>query len=296
MSFMILLIMMVSAGWGIAFISIAILLEYMTPMQLLAMRWDITALIFAVLVIAGRLRISLKGKKVLYLILPGLFEPCAYSILEAYGIKMTSASISAIFVASIPCMTLIIGILFFRHKADLRLVVSILLTFAGVMTATVFSPLFSAGGTKAGFFCMGAGVVAASLYSLCSKKASDGFDAASVTAVMAFEGAVLFSCIALAQGHGPETFLLLFADWRVMGNMLFLAVFCAFASYLCYNWLLHYADAALVTNIVGSLSTVIGVAAGIIVMGDVWGWYTAAGLIITLAGVWLSTMRMKDDL
>ena len=81
-----------------------------------------------------------------------------------------------------------------------------------------------------------------------------------------------------------------------MINLLFLGVFCAFASYWCYNRLLHYADAALANNIVSSLSTVIGVAAGVIVLGDFWGWYTIVGLAITLAGVWLSTMRMKEDL
>ena len=46
----------------------------------------------------------------------------------------------------------------------------------------------------------------------------------------------------------------------------------------------------------GSLSTIIGVVCGIIIMGDIWGWYTVIGLGITLIGVWLSTMRMRDDL
>ena len=63
-----------------------------------------------------------------------------------------------------------------------------------------------------------------------------------------------------------------------------------------YNKLLQYVDAALGNNIVSSLSTVIGVVAGILIMGDLWGWYTIVGLAITLAGVWLSTLRMKEDL
>ena len=81
-----------------------------------------------------------------------------------------------------------------------------------------------------------------------------------------------------------------------MANMLFLAVFCAFASYVCYNKMLNYVEPALGNNIVSSLSTIIGVVAGIIVMGDLWGWYTIIGMTITLAGVWISSMRMKEDL
>ena len=113
---------------------------------------------------------------------------------------------------------------------------------------------------------------------------------------MAFEGAVLFNLIALWQGHPlKETFLTPFSDGVLLGHMLFLSVFCAFASYFCYNWLLQYVAAALATNVVGSLSTIIGVVCGIIFMGDLWGWYTVLGLAVTLGGVWLSTSLMKED-
>lgn len=294
---MIFLIAMVSIGWGIAFISLATLLQHMAPMQLLAARWGITAFLFLILIVTGRIRIRLRGKRnLVFLFLTGLFEPCAYSILEAYGVKMTSASISAIFVATIPSMTLILGILLFRHRADWKLVLSLMVTFLGVAVATIFSPMFSIGGTRAGMVCMMLGVIAASMYSLSSKKASADFDASTVTAVMAFEGAILFNIIALCQGYRLDTYLLLFSDWRIMAHMLFLAVFCAFASYVCYNRLLQYVEPALGNNIVSSLSTVIGVVAGILIMGDIWGWYTVLGLAITLAGVWLSSMRMREDL
>ena len=290
------LIAMVSIGWGVAFLSLAVLLETMAPMQVIAARWTITALLFLGLILAGKIRIKLKGKNAVFLILAGLFEPCAYSILEAYGISLTSASIGAIFVASVPSMTLVLGIIFFRRRADIKLVVCLLITFAGVIVATFFSPEFQMSGTRLGMICMALGVVAGSLYSLSSQKASEDHDPGSVTAVMAFEGAILFNIIAFAQGHGIETFILPFSDWTLAGHMLFLSVFCAFGSYFCYNRLLNYVDAALAVNIVGSLSTVIGVVCGIIFMDDVWGWYTVLGLGITLAGVWLSSSRMKEDL
>ncbi len=298
LAFVAFLIAMVSVGWGVAFLSLAILLETMAPMQVLAARWSITAVLFLVLIACGKVRIDLKGKgkNAVFLFLAGLFEPCAYSILEAYGIKMTSASISAIFVATIPCMTLLLGILFFRGKADLKLTASLLITFFGVVVATFFSPAFSVGGTRAGMLCMTCGVIAASMYSLSSKKASACFEASTVTAVMAFEGAILFNGIAFWKGYRLDTYLILLGDGKLLLNILFLGVFCAFASYLCYNRLLQYADPALANNIAGSLSTVIGVVAGIVVMGDVWGWYTVLGLAITLTGVWLSTMLMKREL
>ena len=181
------LIAIISIGWGVAFLSLAILLEKMAPMQVLAARWTITALLFLVLIAMGKVRFRVRGqgRNTAFLFLAGLFEPCAYSICEAYGIKLTSASTSAIFVASIPSMTLILGILLFHHRANLKLVLSLLITFVGVIIATFFSPTFSMGGTRTGMLCMTLGVIAASMYSLSSKKASESFDAASVTAAPA---------------------------------------------------------------------------------------------------------------
>lgn len=296
LTFILFLIAMVSIGWGVAFLSLALLMKSMAPMQVLAARWGITALVFLGLVVSGRIRLRLRGKNPVFLFLTGLCEPCAYSILEAYGIKMTSASTSAIFVASIPSMTLVLGIFFFGHRANSKLVISLIITFLGVITATFFSPGFAMSGTRAGMICMAAGVIAASLYSLSSKKASEDFDPASITAIMAFEGAILFNGIAFAKGYGLDTFIIPFSDWQLAAHLLFLSLFCAFGSYFCYNQLLKLVDAALITNVVSSLSTIIGVVCGILFMGDLWGWYTVLGMAVTLAGVWLATSRMREDI
>ena len=297
MTLMIVLIVLITLGWGLSFISLAMLLKEMAPMQVLAARWGITAALFVILIATGRIHIHIKGRgKITFLILTGLFEPCTYSVLEAYGVKMTSASMSAIFVATIPSMTLILGIILFRHKADIKLVLSLFLAFAGVAVATLLSPTFSMSGTRTGMMCMVLGVIAASMYSLSSKKASENFDASTVTAVMAFEGAILFNAITIFQGHGIDTYAFLIHDWYLMGHMLFLSLFCAFASYICYNKLLNYVEPALGNNIVSSLSTVVAVVAGIIIMGDIWGWYTIVGMLITLTGVWLGSMIMRDSL
>ena len=283
---------MVSFGWGVSFLSLAVLMRKMAPMQMLATRWGLTAIVFLVLIATGRIRFRLRGKSAFYLILAGLAEPCAYSILEAYGIKLTSASTSAIFVATIPTITLMLGMIFFRQRPTPQLAISIAVTFSGVAIATFFSPAFSMGGTRVGMLCMLLAVLSAGVYSHASRLASADFDAGSVTCVMAIEGAVLFNILAFVQGHGFETYLLPFSDGYTLAHYLFLALFCAFASYTAYNHLLSYIDPAIASNITGSLTTVVGVAAGILFSGDIWGWYTVFGMSVTLIGVWLSSRCM----
>ena len=288
----VLLIAMASFGWGVSFLSLAVLLKKMAPMQMLATRWGLTALVFLGLIATGRIRLRLRGKNVFFLFLAGLAEPCADSILEAYGIKLTSASTSAIFVATIPTVTLMFGLVFFRQHATLKLAVSIAVTFLGVAIATFFSPAFSVGGTRTGMLCMILAIVSAAVYSHASRLASADFDAMSVTCVMAIEGAVLFNILSFAQGYGFETYLMPFSDPVTLAHFLFLALFCAFASYTAYNHLLSYIDPAIASNITGSLTTVVGVAAGILFSGDIWGWYTVCGMSVTLIGVWLSSRCM----
>ena len=292
------LVIMVSCGWGFSFLAIAILVKGMEPFQLLAARWALTGVVFLILILLGviKVKIDFRKRSTFFLICTGLFEPCAYDILETYGIKMSSPSVSAIFVATIPCMTLIIGMLFFKHKTDLKLTLSLIITFVGVAIATLFSSDISTGGTKLGMLLMVFAVIAASLYSLFSKGASEDYDATSVTTVMVLEAAIVFNVIALVRGYGLSTYTIPFQSSEMLFSLLFLSFFCAFASYFCYNKLLSFSNPALANNIVSSLSTIIGVVAGILITHDTWGWYTVVGLIVTIIGVWMSGQRMSEDL
>lgn len=292
------LVIMVSCGWGFSFLAIAILVKGMEPFQLLAARWALTGVVFLILILLGviKVKIDFRKRSTFFLICTGLFEPCAYDILETYGIKMSSPSVSAIFVATIPCMTLIIGMLFFKHKTDLKLTLSLIITFVGVAIATLFSSDISTGGTKLGMLLMVFAVIAASLYSLFSKGASEDYDATSVTTVMVLEAAIVFNVIALVKGYGLSTYTIPFQSSETLFSLLFLSFFCAFASYFCYNKLISFSNPALANNIVSSLSTIIGVVAGILITHDTWGWYTVVGLIVTIIGVWLSGQRMSEDL
>ena len=292
------LVAMVSCGWGFSFLAIALLVKVMEPFQLLAVRWALTGLVFLVLILIGKIKVKLdfSKKSTFFLICTGLFEPCAYDILETYGIKLSSPSVSAIFVATIPCMTLILGMLFFKHKTDFRLTISLIITFVGVAIATLFSPGFSTGGTRLGMLLMILAVIVASLYSLFSKSASEDYDATSITTVMALESAIIFNIIALVKGYGLNTYTIPFENTASLLSLLFLSFFCAFASYFCYNKLLSFSAPALANNIVSSLSTILGVVTGILITNDAWGWYTIVGLLITLAGVWMSSRRMSEDL
>ena len=49
---------------------------------------------------------------------------------------------------------------------DQQLIISLIITFVGLAIATIFSPIFTADGSRVGVICMTFGIIAASMYSL----------------------------------------------------------------------------------------------------------------------------------
>ncbi len=271
-----------------------ILLNVIEPMQILALRWLIAAVIFGVMVAMGKIRINLRSPYLKYALLAGLMEPCIYSILEIYGVDLMSASLSALFIATIPSMTLLIGAGLFHRKIKKLNAIGIVLAFVGVSIATVFVQGFSLSGTVLGVIVMTGAVVSAVFFSFSNVKASEEFDAKAMTFVMAVMGAVTFNIISLIMGYGAGTYVAVFTDWRVALGILFLGVGCSVFGYFTFNKLLALIDTSVANSLAGNLTTVIGVIAGIIIAGDSWGIATIIGMILTLTGVWLSSRTIEQ--
>ena len=87
-----------------------------------------------------------------------------------------------------------------------------------------------------------------------------------------------------------ETYTLLATDWRLLAGVLFLGLACSCGGYFGFNYVIGKAnDPAIAGNVVESMITVIGVAAGIILRGDPFGIHTLIGLAVTLTGVIISS-------
>ena len=282
-----------STVWGLSFAVMKILLNILDPMQILALRWLLAAIIFGVMVAMGKIRINLRSPYLKYAIIAGLMEPCIYSILEIYGVDLMSASLSALFIATIPTMTLLIGAALFHRKINKLNAIGIVLAFVGVTLATVFVPGFSISGTALGVIVMIGAVVSAVFFSFSNVKASAEIDAKAMTFVMAVMGAFTFNLISLFMGYGAGTYTAVFTDWHAALGILFLGVGCSVFGYFAFNKLLALIDTSVANSLAGNLTTVIGVIGGIIVAGDQWSIATIIGMLLTVTGVWLSSRTIE---
>ena len=195
------LILMISLFWGLSFVALNFAMKRMDPMQILASRWTIAAILFGVLVYREKIRINIHSDRFVYVLLAGLMQPCLYSIFEIYGLKYTSPSISSIFIATIPTASLGLGLLLFHKKTGTKGILSIILAFTGVIICTIFTPTFSIYGDMRGYAYMMFAVMIGACYGFFSNHASKEYGALEITACMAFLGCLEFNVICFARGQ-----------------------------------------------------------------------------------------------
>ena len=288
-SYLILLVLITGGFWGLSFISMDYLVERLDPMQVLAGRWMLAALVFIVLIALRVIKIDLKKKSTKYLILAAILQPCIYSIFEIYGIKYTSVSVSSILIAVAPCMALVIGMIFYHRRPAKIGILGIITAFAGVVVANVFAPDASAAGSLKGYLILIAAITILGFYGYVTAKAGDDFSAMARTAVMSVFGALAFNIICLVRGFGAGTYTAIFADPKIMLGIAFLGIICSVVCYSTYNALMYYMEPAIAGNLIACITTTAGVVTGHLMAGDSFGWYTVVGLILTLAGVVFSS-------
>ncbi len=282
--------LLASGAWGFSFIAVDILLDTYAPLQVQALRWPIAAIFFAVLGLTGVVKMDFRGKPKKWLFLTAAVQPCLYAIFETYGVKFTSPSMSSIFIATIPCMTLVLGMLFFHRRTERIGIIGILMAFAGVVICTVGGGSFTTGGKLYGYLMLISAVIVGAVYAQFSAEASRHYSAIEITAMMTFVGSLWFIPLNFIMGYGAETYTVLFTDWRIILAVAFLGIACSSGGYFGFNYVIGKAkDPAVAGNVVESLITVIGVTAGVLLRGDPFGFYIVIGVAVTLAGVIISS-------
>ncbi len=286
------MVLAIGTCWGFSFLATSLLVKVIDPVQVLTVRWTIAGLIFLAMIAMGKIKLDLSKKGRGFLVLCAFCQPVAYMFCENNGIKYTSASVGSIMIATIPCMVLIFNALIYKQRTSRMGVVSILLAFAGVAMCTMLSPAFSIHGELKGYFLMIGAVVAGAFYTVFSARASSSYNSVEITAFQAIFGLIIFNIMNLAMGFGFETYSIVFSDWKLIAGVAFLGVFCSAFCFFAFNKTISMMDPALANNMNASTTTIVGALAGIIIGGDPGGWYTAVGLVMTLAGVILSSKQI----
>jgi drug/metabolite transporter (DMT)-like permease len=270
-------------AWGISFIGSKTALDYLEPMQVMAVRMTVALLAFLLIIGLKLVRVDFRGKKLRSLLLLSLAQPCLYATFEIYGIDLTTASESAILLSIVPIVVTLVYAIGFREKIRLSLAAFILLSFAGVIV-TVLGDVATSGKVL-GYLLLMMAVACASAYTVLSKEISGRFTSIEITFIMTLCGFIFFNGGSLLMGHGLEGYRIALREPELLGALVFLGVVCSVFAFIAYNQLIGKVPAYKASTVSLSVLTVTGVLAGILLRAEPVTIYKIAGLVMILTGV-----------
>lgn len=270
--------------WGLSFLFIRVALTRVPdPNVMLAHRFTVSALLMLLPVLAGRVKIRLKGKDIKYL--GGLVAlQLSYFLFESYGILYTNATVSGLVLALVPVVTVGTGMLFLREYPTRRQALFCLMPVAGVILMTVSGSELGVV-TAVGLLFLGLTMLTSALYKTVNRKASEQFSTYERTFCVLCGSAVVFNVIGLSRvDWQPEAFFAPLGDVRYVATVLCLCLLCSIAA----NLMVNYASARMSVFQVssfGALSTLTSTLAGVLVLGEPWSWALLLGGGLILVGV-----------
>lgn len=279
---------LVSTIFGFSFMFTKNSLEIMSPLQILAYRFTVAAVLLSILKITGIIKINLKGKRAGSLLILALVQPITYFIFETVGVKLTSSSEAGMMIALIPVAVTIFASIFLKEKPNYMQIIFIITSVAGVLFIIIAKGISNVNPSYVGLLALMGAVLSAGVYNILSRKLSVRFNPVEITYVMMWAGAVVFNGLALIQGalNGSAvshfTPLLNISSWL---PVLYLGVLSSVVAFFMMNFMLSRIPASQ-SSVFSNLTTVVSILAGVLIKGEPFYWFHVAGGAMILLGVW----------
>ena len=286
------------ALWGITFISTKILLEGLSPAEILVLRFAIGYL--ALWLIRPRRLRTLGWHEEALFAAAGICGVTLSFMLENTALTLTTASNVSVIVATSPLFTGLISAFVLKQDGlGARFLVGFALSIAGIALISFSgeaSASVAAGDGAQWLGIVGCGLAAlnaimCAIYSILSQRASmGGYDSITVTRRFFFWGLVgMVPCLAFA-GFDPDWAFL--AQPAPLVNLLFLGLGASAACYAMWNAALKRLG-PVTTMTYQYLVPVITIAVAVAVLGEPFTAAIAAGAALTISGLAVSQSRSR---
>ncbi len=282
----ILILIGVMTLWGSVFVMTKDVIDAVPPLTLAFMRVAIGFLVLLPFAL-GRLRRQPSPRPPLPwrdMLTMGVIGVAFYYAVFNFGLFYTSASQGALVQSSIPAMTALVAMLWLGEPATRSRLTGIALSVVGVLVIFSGSPADrSAASPMLGNLLVFASVIAWGIYTSCAKRCAH-VDAMILTAgVIGVGGVLLLPCAAIELGGQPLP-VLSGIEWI---EVVLLGAGASGVAYMLYNLALQDIDASQ-AGVFANLIPVVGVASGIIVLGDPISVRAIIGGLVVIAGVWIT--------
>lgn len=277
--------------FGLSFLFTKETLQYLSPFQLLGLRFALAALSLTLLVACRLVRLRIRLQHLPGLLKIALWQPVLYFLCETYGVKLTTASESGVVIALVPVAVTVLSIFILGEKITARQGACIGLAVAGVMLMALASS--SNGGGESKFHLLGilllfGAVMAGGFYNIFSRQASTEYPPLDITFVMMWLGALVFNAAGLTQSYLTGQMGNYYAALQHLpaaAGLVYLGLLSSVLGFLLLNYALSRMTASR-TAVFLNLIPVVSVLAGVLFYGEKLGAWQMAGGALILLGVW----------
>lgn len=274
--------------FGFSFFFTAEAVTHIDPFHFLSFRFILATLVLLALkalkVISFPLDTGFLDREVLLVV---LLQPVLYFAAETTGIMLTSSSEAGLMIALIPIFVAIFSGVFLKEPPGKLQIPFILLSVLGVSLIVVMQGRVNLTANYLGSFLLMTAAVTAAAYNLLTRRLMKRIPPLSLTFYMMAGGALAFTLTALTrllvQGNAALYFLPL-QDNRVFISLLYLGIFSSVAAFFLINFTLAKVTAPQAA-VFANLSTVVAVAAGVLLRNEAFYLYHLLGGLFIIIGV-----------
>jgi len=276
--------------WGMSFVWSTIVFRYLEPITTVFFRLILSsAILFAGLKIFGKIE-KIKREHYKMFLISALFNPFLYFLGENFGLKNTSATISAVIIATIPVFSPIAAFFFLKERLSMLNVVGLIVSFFGVLVMLVNKDL-SLNAAPLGIMCLGFAVIAAIIYSMLLKRLAFHYNAFTVIANQNLIGSFLFLPLFLIFEAHKLSSVTFNASW--VSSLLMLSVFAsslAFVFFAIGTREIGVSKTSIFSNLIPAI-TAIG---SYFLLGEAFSVQKGAGILMVICGLSISQLNKKQ--
>jgi len=224
-----------------------------------------------------------------YFLLLSIFEPFLYFLGESFGLTYVSSTVGSVIISTIPVFAVIFAFVIYREKLKLINYLGVIVSFAGVLIFITNSTGSITLNPK-GLALMFLAVVSATGYNMVLHRLASDYDPVTIVNIQNIIGAILFLPLflifdlqdLLATGIVAESF----------GAVVLLAIFASCGAFVLFAYSVRHLGIAR-ANIFSNLIPVFTALFAFFIVGDTITLRNGIGMIIVIAGLFLSQARKK---
>ena len=274
--------------FGFSFMFSKIVLQYVTPIQLIAYRFLIAFIVFEMMRLLKVVDIDLRGKRIKLLGMTAIFQPILYFLFETIGLTFTQSNEAGMMIALIPIFVTIFSSLFLKERPTVLQIFFILLSVSGVLYINLVKQSQGIEVSVKGLMLLLGAVLCAAAFNIFSRRASKEFNSYEVTYSMMLSGVVVFNIIAFIQMiivRDSSFYLSSLFSLELLLPLLYLGIVASIGGFFLVNYSLSKLEAH-VSSIFANLATIVSIIAGTVFLKESLYYFHVIGSALIIIGVY----------